>query len=135
MTEPGARLFATLCLAGGAALMLLAVALGAFGAHALQGVLEPRRLASYQTAVTYQAWHALGVLVLGAVARIGAPTRWLLVAASLLAAGIVLFCGSIYALAFGAPRALGGVTPLGGVCFMAGWGCVAMHALAERRRV
>jgi uncharacterized membrane protein YgdD (TMEM256/DUF423 family) len=103
-----------------AAFVALATICGAFGAHALQNRLAPDRLAIYETAVRYQFYHALGLLVLGWVARtvdVGA-LRW---SALLITVGIVLFSGSIYALSFGAPRALGVVTPIGGLALIAGW--------------
>jgi uncharacterized membrane protein YgdD (TMEM256/DUF423 family) len=122
------RRFAMGCIGVGALLMLIAVMLGAFGAHALQAQLTPRRLASFQTGVTYQQLHALALALLGLVACVTPRTRWLTAAAALFGVGIVLFCGSIYAMTFGAPRALGMVAPLGGVSFMAGWACLALHA-------
>jgi uncharacterized membrane protein YgdD (TMEM256/DUF423 family) len=122
------RRFATGCIAAGAMLMLLAVALGAFGAHALQARLTPRQLASYQTGVTYQQLHALGLVLLGLVACVTPRTRWLTAAAALFGAGMVFFSGSIYAMTFGAPRALGMVAPVGGLSFMVGWACLALHA-------
>jgi uncharacterized membrane protein YgdD (TMEM256/DUF423 family) len=103
-----------------AAFVALATILGAFGAHALQNRLAPDRLAIYETAVRYQFYHALGLLVIGWVARtvdVGA-LRW---SALLITLGIVLFSGSIYALSFGAPRPLGAVTPIGGLAMIAGW--------------
>jgi uncharacterized membrane protein YgdD (TMEM256/DUF423 family) len=129
-----ARRFALGCMVAGALLMLLAVALGAFGAHALQARLTPRQLASYQTGVTYQQLHALALVLLGLVACVTPRTRWLTAAAALFGAGIALFSGSIYAMTFGAPRALGMVAPLGGVSFMIGWACLGVHAwrLASR---
>lgn len=126
---PGRR-FAMGCIVAGASLMLVAVVLGAFGAHALQSQLTPRRLASFQTGVTYQQWHALALVLLGLVACVTPPTRWLTGAAASFAVGIALFSGSIYAMTFGAPRALGMVTPLGGVSFMVGWTALALHAKA-----
>ena len=113
--------------------MLLAVVLGAFGAHALQARLSPRQLASFQTGVTYQQLHALALVLVGLVACVTPRTRWLSGAAAAFGAGIALFSGSIYAMTFGAPRALGMITPLGGVSFMAGWACVALHAKAVIR--
>lgn len=128
---PGAGGFARRCLAAGALLMLLGVALGAFGAHALQAQLTPRQLASYQTGVHYQMLHAMGLLVVGLLARVAAPGPRLRWAAALMAAGIALFSGSIYLMTAGAPRALGMVTPVGGVSFMLAWGLLAWHALAR----
>ena len=103
-----------------AAFVALATIFGAFGAHALQNRLSPERLAIYETAVRYQFYHARGLLVLGWIARtvdVGA-LRW---SALLIALGIVLFSGSIYALSFGAPRPLGMVTPIGGLALIVGW--------------
>ncbi|MGI9245150.1 MAG: DUF423 domain-containing protein [Steroidobacteraceae bacterium] len=125
--ERGA-LLARRCIAGGALLLLLSVVLGAFGAHALQSMLTPKQLASYQTGVTYQQLHALGLVVLGIVAQVTGRSAWLARGAVLFLAGTVFFSGSIYALAFGAPRWLGMVAPVGGLAFMAGWGCLALHA-------
>jgi uncharacterized membrane protein YgdD (TMEM256/DUF423 family) len=116
----------------GALLMLLAVMLGTFGAHALQATLAPRQLASYQTGVTYHLFHALALVVLGGLAQVTRPTPWLSRAGLLLGAGIVLFSGSIYAMALGAPRWLGMVAPLGGTSFMLGWIALALHARASR---
>jgi uncharacterized membrane protein YgdD (TMEM256/DUF423 family) len=106
------------------------VALGAFGAHALKAVLDPRGVAIWQTATLYHLVHSLALLALGAVCcadpafagatRVGAVVGFAL--------GIVLFSGSLYALALGAPRMLGAVTPLGGVALIVGWLSMAMHA-------
>ena len=95
-----------------------AVALGAFGAHALRARLEPSALEIWHTAVEYQFWHAL---VLTALALTPLRVRFAGVAGSAFALGIVLFCGSLYALALGAPRFVGIVTPFGGVALIAGW--------------
>lgn len=121
------------CIAAGALLMLLGVVLGAFGAHALQQLLTPRQLASYQTGVHYQMLHAVGLVLVGLVARTtgeGSSLRW---SARLMFAGIVLFSGSIYLMTAGAPRGLGAVTPIGGVSFMLAWALLARHALAAQR--
>jgi len=113
------------CIAAGALLMLLGVMLGAFGAHALQGQLSARQLASYQTGVQYQLLHALGLLLLGVVVQLAGERLRLRWAARLMLAGIVLFSGSIYLMAAGLPRTLGLVTPLGGVSFMVAWALLA----------
>jgi uncharacterized membrane protein YgdD (TMEM256/DUF423 family) len=119
------------CLVTGAVLMAIGVMLGAFGAHALQGVLEPRRLASYQTGVQYQFMHALGLLLLGIVARATGESELLRWSARLMLVGVALFSGSIYLMTAGAPRWLGMVAPVGGVSFMAAWALLAWHALAR----
>ncbi len=131
MTDPTTTDPRTLrrCVAAGALLMLLGVILGAFGAHALQQVLSPRQLASYQTGVLYQQLHALALVLVGLLAGVTPRSPWSGRAAALFGVGIVLFSGSIYAMAAGAPRALGMVTPIGGVSFMLGWACVALQAL------
>src|SRR5689334_17947670 len=112
---------ARVAIIGAALLMAAAVALGAFGAHALKARTPVELLAVWQTAVSYQAWHALGLLATGLAmvhVRAAAPLRY---AAWLFVAGIVLFCGSLYALALGAPAGIGIATPFGGVAFIAGW--------------
>lgn len=105
----------------GALAAMLAVVLGAFGAHALRARLAPDLLAIYNTAVQYHFWHALGLLVIGIVA-IHLPSsialKW---AGWLMFAGIVIFSGSLYVLALTGARWLGAVTPFGGVAFILGW--------------
>ena len=120
------------CIAGGAALMLAAVILGAFGVHGLQSVLTPKQLASYVTGVTYQQLHSLGLVLIGVIACVTPPSPWLRRAAILFLVGIALFSGSIYAMTFGAPRWLGMVAPVGGTSFMLGWAAIAAHALRAR---
>jgi uncharacterized membrane protein YgdD (TMEM256/DUF423 family) len=110
------------------------VALGAFGAHALKARLTPDALALWQTGVNYHAWHALGLLATATLMLHFADRRTLRYAAGLFAAGIVLFSGSLYALALGAPRAFGAVTPLGGVAFIAGWIALALGVAPRRER-
>jgi uncharacterized membrane protein YgdD (TMEM256/DUF423 family) len=104
-----------------------AVILGAFGAHALRGVLDERGAELWHTAVSYHFWHALA-LAFAAAATTGRASRAAMVA---YAAGIVIFCGSLYALALGAPRWFGAITPLGGVAFIVGWIALGV-ALAGR---
>lgn len=115
------RLFAAL----GAASALIAVAAGAFGAHALRARLAPDSLATFETAVRYQMYHALALLLVA-----WAVTRWpvppVRAAGWLFVAGTVLFSGSLYALALTGVRAFGPVTPLGGLCFLAGWASLAL---------
>lgn len=131
-TPAGLRPLARRCIATGAALMLLAVILGAFGAHGLETRLAARQLASYQTGVTYQLLHSLGLVLVGVVAQVGGTSRWLAGSARLMLAGIVLFSGSIYLMTAGAPRWLGMVAPLGGLSFMAAWGLLALHVVRSR---
>jgi len=94
-----------------------AVLLGAFGAHALRGVLDGRGMELWHTAVNYHAWHALALVMTAALGR-GRSGRTALFA---FGTGIVLFSGSLYALALGAPRWVGIITPLGGLAFVLGW--------------
>jgi uncharacterized membrane protein YgdD (TMEM256/DUF423 family) len=105
----------------GALTAMLAVVLGAFGAHALRAKLAPDLLAIYQTAVQYHFWHALGLLVIGVVAihlPASATLKW---GGWVMFAGVVLFSGSLYVLAITGARWLGAVTPFGGAAFILGW--------------
>ena len=108
--------------------MFLAVAAGAFGAHALRARLSTEQLGWWQTGVQYHAWHALGLGLVGLL-LVHVPDRAGLGFAGIcFIAGIVLFSGSLYAMALGAPRALGLVTPLGGAAFLLGWAAFAYAA-------
>ena len=119
------RLFFTL----GAASALVAVAAGAFGAHALRARLSPEMLAVFETGARYQMYHAIGLLAVAwAVARWPGP--WAVRAGWLFVAGTVLFSGSLYTLALSGVRWFGAVTPLGGAAFLMGWVCLI---LAVRR--
>lgn len=109
----------TLWISLASALGTLGVALGAFGAHALRERLAAEQLASWATAVQYQLIHSVALLALGLFAA--ASSRPVALPASLFAAGILLFSGSIYVLVLTQQRWLGPVTPLGGLCFIAGW--------------
>ena len=107
----------------------LAVALGAFGAHALKARLTPELLATFETGVRYQLYHALALLVV-AVAMPRVPATSLLGAAGwLFVIGTLLFSGSLYLLCFTRRRWLGAVTPFGGLAFIAGWACLALASL------
>lgn len=108
-----------------------AVALGAFGAHALHAQLEALgRVQTWETAAHYHLLHALGVLGLAVATRERPPGRLGLVG-WIWAAGIVFFAGSLYALGFGAPRWFGAITPLGGTAFIVGW-LMLPWALSEK---
>jgi uncharacterized membrane protein YgdD (TMEM256/DUF423 family) len=106
----------------GAFILALAVMVGAFGAHALRDRLDEYAKGVFQTGVAYHFYHALGLLIVSFLPRIGALSEsragWV---CALFLAGILLFSGSLYALAVSGVRALGAVTPIGGVCFIAGW--------------
>ena len=111
----------------GAGSALLAVAAGAFGAHALRARLAPDLLAAFETGARYQMYHALGLMAVGwAVTRWpGALANW---AGWLFVVGTALFSGSLYALALSGVRWLGAITPFGGIAFMAGWACLLFAA-------
>jgi uncharacterized membrane protein YgdD (TMEM256/DUF423 family) len=118
-------------LCSGALLMALATVIGAIGTHRLKVVLSNDSYGVLQTAVLYQFLHALGLLCIGILLQ-RRVDRVLGIAADLLLAGILLFSGSLYALLCGAPRGLGVLTPLGGLCLIVGW-CVAATALLRAR--
>jgi uncharacterized membrane protein YgdD (TMEM256/DUF423 family) len=111
----------------GAASGFVAVAAGAFGAHALRARLSPDLLGVFETAARYQMYHALALMAVAwAVARWpGALPQW---AGWLFIAGTLLFSGSLYALALSGVRWLGAITPLGGLAFLAGWICLGLAA-------
>lgn len=114
-----------------AALLLMAgVGTGAFGAHGLKARISADMLAVWQTAVLYQLVHALGLLSVAAVRPL-LHTRLASFAAGFLLAGVVLFSGSLYALALTGVRVIGAITPVGGVCFMLGWLLLAIAALRK----
>lgn len=104
----------------GCAFAFLAVAAGAFGAHALRARLDADMLAVFETAARYQMYHALALLL---VAWAGAqwPGASVAPAGWLFTAGILIFCGSLYILVLSGARWWGAVTPIGGVAFLAGW--------------
>jgi uncharacterized membrane protein YgdD (TMEM256/DUF423 family) len=124
--------FARRCIATGAMLMLAGVILGAFGAHLLESRLAARQLVSYQTGVTYQLLHALGLVLVGLVGQAAGVATRLCWSARLMLAGVFFFSGSIYLMTAGAPRWLGAVAPVGGLSFMAAWALLAWHALRLR---
>lgn len=110
--------------ATGAASAALAVLAGAFGAHALRTRVPLDLLVVFETAARYQMYHALGLLAVALLAErishAGRTAGWLFLA------GTVFFSGSLYALALTGNRALGAITPVGGVCFIAGWTVLAV---------
>jgi uncharacterized membrane protein YgdD (TMEM256/DUF423 family) len=120
-------------LAAGALLALFAVMAGAFGAHGLRGMVSDRSLEVFQTAVTYQMYHAIALVLIALLSATGLSRRLLGAAAGFFLAGTLLFSGSLYLLVLTDIRWVGPVTPLGGLCFMVGWGLVV--AAAIRRSV
>ena len=119
----------------GAVLMAFAVGLGAFGAHGLRGRLDEYSLSVYEKAVFYHFVHALGILLVALLARNSVITSsgqsrvaWLLLI------GIIVFSGSLYTLAISGVRALGAITPVGGLAFILGWLWLAYEAIRSQPR-
>ncbi len=110
----------------------LAVAFGAFGAHALKTMLSDSDVAIWQTAVQYQMFHTLALLGLACLDQ-NSNNRLLLWSGRLFGAGIVVFCGSLYVMALTGQRWLGAITPFGGVAFLAGWAALAVVAYKNNR--
>src|SRR5438034_2758067 len=111
----------------GAVSAFLAVAAGAFGAHALRSRLAPDMLDVFQTGATYQMYHALALVGVGLLLSRSSSDSSLFVAAGwLFIAGSVLFSGSLYALALSGTSWVGAITPLGGVAFLLGWLALAV---------
>lgn len=106
----------------------LAVAAGAFGAHALRAHLTPELLAVFETAARYQMYHALGLCVVAFARNSSAPQRLTATAGWCFTLGILLFSGSLYLLALTGITWWGAVTPLGGLAFLAGWVALATAA-------
>lgn len=110
-----------------ALILLIGVGAGAFGAHGLKRVIAPDLLAVWQTAVLYQLVHGLGMLAIASLsAKLGSPL--LSHAATLMLVGVVVFSGSLYAMALTGAKWLGAITPLGGLTFIAAWAMVAVAA-------
>jgi uncharacterized membrane protein YgdD (TMEM256/DUF423 family) len=122
---------ARLCVLASAVALAAAVALGAFGAHAVKTRLAPDSFAVYQTAVQYHFWHALGLLGVSILMAQWPMAQGLAWAAWLLIAGLLLFCGSLYALALTGAPWLGALTPIGGAAFIAAWLILAWVALRQ----
>ena len=119
-----ARLFLLL----GAINGFLTVALGAFGAHALRGAVEPKLYTAFQTGIQYHGLHALALLIIGLLAlRLTTPlisrSGWMMLT------GILLFSGSLYLMALTGIRSLGIITPIGGIAFLSGWSMLILALL------
>lgn len=108
--------------------LLLAVGLGAFGAHGLKTLLTADQMATYQTAVHYHMIHALGILLVAILSQNLKSTRQVLWSARCLGIGILLFSGSLYVLSVSSIKFFGFITPIGGVAFLAGWLLLALAA-------
>lgn len=113
----------------GCLLALAAVIIGAFGAHGLKARLSPEMLAVYQTGIQYHFYHALGVALVGLAFFHLPDNAALRVAGWLMAAGIFLFSGSLYALALFGHKWLGAVAPIGATALILGWAAFAWAAL------
>ncbi|HAQ06523.1 MAG TPA: DUF423 domain-containing protein [Bacillus bacterium] len=105
----------------GAINAFLAVALGAFGAHGLEGKVEPKYLETWKTAVTYQMFHATGIFIIGILAGKLPASALISWSGWLMLIGIVLFSGSLYVLSVTKISILGAVTPFGGMAFLVAW--------------
>lgn len=108
-------------LATGSIFMAFAVAFGAFGAHIVQDMLTADRFAVYQTGVEYHFYHAIGLLIIGTLALIKKPNRWLTYSSYCMISGILIFSGSLYILTLTDTGWLGAITPIGGLAFILGW--------------
>ena len=107
---------------------MLSVALGAFGAHALKGQLSERMMAAWGTSTDYQMFHSLALILVAVLIYLFSDITKLKWSGRLFITGLVLFCGSLYAMALTGITWLGAITPLGGVCFMLGWLMLALSA-------
>jgi len=116
---------ANLFISLGALSGLLAVAFGAFGAHALRGRLDEYAIGVFETAVQYHFYHTLALLAVGLIAMHQPQTALLRSSGWLFVIGLLLFSGSLYCLSLTGIKWLGAITPLGGLAFIAGWGCLA----------
>jgi uncharacterized membrane protein YgdD (TMEM256/DUF423 family) len=110
---------------------LLAVALGAFGAHVLKERLSSEMLAVFQTGVQYQMYHALALILVAILSNQLSRSRAVGSAGWLFFYGIILFSGSLYALSLSGIKVLGAITPLGGLAFLAGWIILAWGAFKQ----
>lgn len=110
----------------GAFFALTAVMAGAFGAHGLRNLVSERSLEVFQTAVTYQMYHAIALVLITLLSGLGPSRRLLGLSAGFFLVGILLFSGSLYTLVLTDIRWVGPITPLGGLCFMIGWALLLM---------
>ena len=114
----------------GAALGGLGVAIGAAGTHALEGRIDSDALDTLQTAVRFQMYHAIALVGIGAAAKVW-RSRAVTIAGTLMSAGTVVFCGSLYLLALLDIGVFGAVAPIGGLSLMTGWAALAIGAGIE----
>ncbi len=117
----------------GALSAFIGVGMGAFGAHGLKGVLSPEMLAVYQTGVSYQMWHALGLCGIALICRQAPECGLLKWAGWLMFTGIMLFSGSLYLLTLLDLKWLGMITPIGGLSFLTAWLLIAVYATRKQQ--
>ncbi len=118
----------------GAISALLAVAFGAFGAHGLKNILSPELMVTYQTAVNYQMWHALGLIGISIIHQQNPESKLLAWSGRLMFLGILVFSGSLYLLALLNIKELGMITPIGGVSFMIAWALLAIFSTKKPQK-
>ncbi|APB37672.1 MAG: DUF423 domain-containing protein [Heyndrickxia faecalis] len=107
----------------------ISVALGAFGAHGLKGIMDQKYLDIWETGVRYEMYHALGLIAIGILSGILKSSALLSWSGWLMLIGIVLFSGSLYVLSLTKISVLGAITPIGGVAFLASWILLAIAAV------
>lgn len=113
----------------GAINAFLSVALGAFGAHGLEGKVEPKYLETWKTGVTYQMFHATGILIIGILLGKFPASALLTWSGWMMLIGVILFSGSLYVLTLTKISVLGAITPLGGLSFLAAWVLLVIFAV------
>lgn len=124
----------------GAILGALSVALGAFGAHGLKQIVSSNALSVFETAVRYQFYHVFALFITGILYK-EIPSKWMIRAGNFFILGMLLFCGSLYALTFimdsahGSLLALGMITPIGGLCFILGWVFLAYSFFRSKQSI
>ena len=112
----------------GAALGFLGVSIGAFGAHGLKSRLSPEMLAVFEVGARYHMYHVFALLIVAAAIGRAGPARLLQISGYAFIAGILIFSGSLYALALTGTTTFGAITPIGGLWFLVGWACLAIYA-------
>lgn len=120
-----------LIIAFGAFNAFLAVGAGAFGAHGLKNMLTPEYLAVFKTAADYQLIHGVGLILIGILSKDFA-SQYINVSAIFMSVGIILFCGSLYALTLSGTKWLGIITPIGGLCFLIAWLTLGLNFLIHK---
>ena len=118
----------------GAISALLAVGFGAFGAHGLKNILSPELMVTYQTAVNYQMWHALGLIGISFIQQQNPESKLVKWSGRLMFLGILVFSGSLYLLALLNIKELGMITPIGGVSFMIAWALLAIFSTKKQQK-